>query len=266
MKKSILFSILFLFSSFSYCQKDNSAKNYKQGIKAIDSKKYEEAISFLTLSIEELPSADAFEKRAEAYYIIGDSCAFCNDLEKAADLNSFDAYKKFNEKCRYTVAHNSIPDSILERHPYVVDIEIIHNKCNSDSIINAVSKDGDENWTDPVSKIEDVPVYTLVEKMPEYIGGDYARNKFMAEEIMYPQKATENGIQGTVYISFIIEKDGAVSNVKVLRGIGGGCDEESMRVVKLLNKWKPGSQNGKNVRVIFNMPIYFKLQGKAVHK
>jgi TonB family protein len=266
MKKSILFSALFLFSVFAYCQKDNSAKNYKQGVKAFDSKKYEEAISFLTLSINELPNANAYEKRAEAYYIIGDSCAFCNDLEHADDLNSYDAYKKFNEKCRYTVAHNPIPDSILERHPHVVDIEIVHNKCNSDSIINAVSKDEDENWTDPVSNIEDVPVYTLVEKMPEYIGGDYARNKFMAEEITYPQQATENGVQGTVYISFIIEKDGAVSNVKILRGIGGGCDEEAVRVVKLLNKWKPGSQNGKNVRVIFNMPIYFKLQGKATRR
>lgn len=261
MKKSILFSVLFLFSVFSYCQKNNSAKNYKHGVKAFDSKKYEEAISFLTLSIKELPTANAYEKRAEAFNNIGDSCAFCNDLYKAADLNSFDAYKKFNEKCRYAVAHNPIPDSILESHPYVVDIEIIHNKCNSDSIINAVSKNGDENWTNPVSKIEDVPVYTLVDKMPEYIGGDYARNNMLAENIIYPQKATENGIQGTVYISFIIEKDGAVSNVNILRGIGGGCDEEAVRVVKLMNKWKPGFQNGKNVRVIFNMPIYFKLQG-----
>jgi TonB family protein len=261
MKKSILFSALFLVSVFSYCQKDNSAKNYKQGVKALESKKYQEAISFLTLSIDELPTAAAYTNRAEAFYFIGDSCAFCNDLNKAADLNSFDAYKKFKEKCRYNVAHNHIPDSILERHPHVVDIEIIHNKCNSDSIINAVSKDGDENWTDPISKIEDVPVYTLVEKMPEYIGGDYARNKTLAENILYPQQATEHGIQGTIYISFIIEKDGAVSNVRILKGIGGGCDEEALRVVKLMNKWQPGSQNGKNVRVLFNMPIYFKLQG-----
>ncbi len=106
-------------------------------------------------------------------------------------------------------------------------------------------------------------VYTIVEIMPEYEGGDDARNRFLAENIVYPQKALDHGIQGTVYVSFIIEADGAISNVKLLKGIGGGCDEESIRVVKLLAKWKPGMQAGKNVRVLFNMPIYYKLQGRT---
>jgi protein TonB len=105
------------------------------------------------------------------------------------------------------------------------------------------------------------PVFTIVEEMPSFPGGESERNKFLADNIVYPQQATENGIQGTVYISFVVDSKGNVTDVKILRGIGGGCDEEALRVVKLMPKWHPGKQNGKQVRVLFNMPIYFKLQG-----
>ena len=104
-------------------------------------------------------------------------------------------------------------------------------------------------------------VFTIVEEMPAFPGGEGERNKFLAENIQYPQQATENGIQGTVYVSFVVDSKGNVTDVKILRGIGGGCDEEALRVVKMMPKWHPGKQNGKNVRVLFNMPIYFKLQG-----
>ena len=105
------------------------------------------------------------------------------------------------------------------------------------------------------------PVFTIVEEMPSFPGGEGERNKFLAENIVYPQQATENGIQGTVYVSFVVDSKGNVTDVKVLRGIGGGCDEEALRVVKMMPQWHPGKQNGKLVRVLFNMPIYFKLQG-----
>ncbi len=108
---------------------------------------------------------------------------------------------------------------------------------------------------------ESKPVFTIVEEMPSYQGGELERNKFLAENIVYPQQATENGIQGTVYVSFVVDSKGNVTDVKILRGIGGGCDEEALRVVKMMPKWHPGKQNGKTVRVLFNMPIYFKLQG-----
>jgi periplasmic protein TonB len=108
---------------------------------------------------------------------------------------------------------------------------------------------------------ESKPVFTIVEEMPSFPGGETERNKFLAENIQYPQQATENGIQGTVYVSFVVDSKGNVTDVKVLRGIGGGCDEEALRVVKMMPQWRPGKQNGKTVRVLFNMPIYFKLQG-----
>lgn len=106
---------------------------------------------------------------------------------------------------------------------------------------------------------EEAQIFTVVEAMPDFPGGDAARIKYLNENIKYPQMARESGIQGRVFVTFVVEKDGAVTDVRVLRGIGGGCDEEAIRVIKNMPKWKAGKQRGKPVRVQFNMPILFKL-------
>ena len=114
-----------------------------------------------------------------------------------------------------------------------------------------------------LSALEDVPsndtVFNIVEEMPKFPGGDEAMFKFIAENVKYPEKAKDENISGRVFISFVIEKDGSVSNVKVLRGIGGGCDEEAARVISSMPKWKPGKQKGEFVRVSYQIPIMFKL-------
>jgi len=99
----------------------------------------------------------------------------------------------------------------------------------------------------------------VVEKMPEYVGGQAALAKFLQSNIVYPAEAKKLGIEGKVYLNFVIDEQGNVTNVKLLRGIGGGCDEEAIRVVKLMPKWIPGEQAGKPVKVMFNLPIAFKL-------
>ncbi len=103
------------------------------------------------------------------------------------------------------------------------------------------------------------PVFTVVENMPQYPGGEEARMNYMIKNVKYPKEATEKGIQGTVYVSFIVEKDGSISNTTILKAVGGGLDQEAMRVVSEMPNWKPGTQNGKQVRTKFTMPIYFKL-------
>lgn len=105
---------------------------------------------------------------------------------------------------------------------------------------------------------KDTTVYTIVETMPQYPGGDDAMMKYLAINISYPQTAKDKGVQGTVFVAFVVEKDGKISNVKILRGIGNGCDEEVVRVVKTMPDWKPGTQAGKPVRVQFNLPVKFK--------
>ena len=90
-------------------------------------------------------------------------------------------------------------------------------------------------------------------------GGPNEFTKWVNERLVYPEIAKENGVQGRVTLQFTVEKDGSVTNVKVLRGIGGGCDEEAIRVVKAMPKWKPGKQHGKAVRVSYLLPINFQV-------
>lgn len=100
----------------------------------------------------------------------------------------------------------------------------------------------------------------FVEQMPEFPGGTDAMMKFLSANIRYPSIATEMGITGRVILQFVVDKHGKISNVKVLRGIGGGCDEEAVRVVKLMPSWKAGRQNGKEVPVYFTLPVVFTLK------
>lgn len=110
-----------------------------------------------------------------------------------------------------------------------------------------------------VEEKEEEKVFMVVEKQPSFPGGEQARMEYLSENIEYPQLARESGIQGTVYVTFVVEKDGSITDVRVLRGIGGGCDEETIRVVKNMPKWEPGEHRGKPVRVQFNMPMRFTL-------
>ena len=102
-------------------------------------------------------------------------------------------------------------------------------------------------------------VYQMVEEMPKYPGGEQAMMKYVADNIKYPEEAKDQNIAGRVFVSFIVEKDGSIGEVKVMRGIGGGCDEEAVRVIKAMPKWTPGKVKGEPVRVSYMMPLNFKL-------
>lgn len=102
-------------------------------------------------------------------------------------------------------------------------------------------------------------VYDFAEVMPTFPGGTESLYSYFSKNIQYPKKARKNGIEGTVYVSYVVEGDGSISNVNILRGIGGGCDEEAYRVVKEMPKWNPGMQDGKPVAVEYKVPIKFTL-------
>ncbi|MBN2747592.1 MAG: energy transducer TonB [Bacteroidales bacterium] len=104
-------------------------------------------------------------------------------------------------------------------------------------------------------------IFVFVEEQAGFPGGEEARMKYLRDNTKYPQMAKESGIQGTVYLKFVVEKDGRITNIQVVRGIGGGCDEEAVRVLKSMPKWQPAKQRGRPVRVWFNMPFKFILQG-----
>ena len=102
-------------------------------------------------------------------------------------------------------------------------------------------------------------VYQIVEQMPEFPNGQEALMLYIAKQVKYPAEAKKAGAQGRVFIGFIVEPDGSLSDFKVLRGIGYGCDEEALRVVKSMPKWQPGMHRGKAVRVQYLVPVNFKL-------
>ena len=102
--------------------------------------------------------------------------------------------------------------------------------------------------------------FLSVEMMPSFAGGNSEMYKFLGKMLKYPSAAQRAGVGGRVYMSFIIEKDGSITDVQVVKSVGFGLDEEATRVVKLMPKWNPGKQNGRNVRVKFTIPVTFKLE------
>jgi protein TonB len=111
------------------------------------------------------------------------------------------------------------------------------------------------------SKSTDAPL-TIAEQMPSYKGGEQAMMKFIQQNIKYPEAERIAGISGTCYITFVVEKSGKLSSIRVLRGVEGGkgCDKEAIRVISKMPKWNPGKQNGRFVRVQFNLPIKYTLK------
>ncbi len=106
---------------------------------------------------------------------------------------------------------------------------------------------------------EEPEIFLVVEDMPEFPGGEKAMYEFLGKSINYPQVAKENGIEGKVYVQFVVDKRGKVTDYVVRRGIGGGCDEEAIKAVSKMPNWKPGKQRGKPVSVQFTIPVFFTL-------
>ncbi|MFW5773110.1 MAG: energy transducer TonB [Tangfeifania sp.] len=107
---------------------------------------------------------------------------------------------------------------------------------------------------------EESKVFFIVEDMPEFPGGDAALRQYIANAIDYPVIAQENGIQGKVYVTFVVNTDGSVTDARIARGVDPSLDKEALRVVNTLPKWKPGEQRGEPVRVSYTVPINFVLQ------
>ena len=141
-----------------------------------------------------------------------------------------------------------------------------------DKVISSKTLAGDPNGIDPglvqdkgtgvvAAAPEPNKIFTFVEQMPEFPGGESALMKYLSTHIHYPAVARENGIQGTVVVQFVVNTDGSIQDVKTVGAKkGGGLEEEAVRVVTGMPKWKPGRQNGRSVRVQYSLPVRFVLQ------
>lgn len=187
-----------------------------------------------------------------------------------------------------SVPNDTIPDDayllegdVLAPEPDTMKAEEKKTACKKDEQLEIVGGIEDENFVEPnrlndtldegdeiiegyippaIDESDEPEVYMIVEQMPEFPGGEAELLGFISRNIHYPEEAKKKGIQGRVFIGFIIEKDGSVSNVRNLRGVNSELDAEAMRVVKSMPKWKPGMQNGEAVRVSYLIPINFKLE------
>ena len=181
---------------------------------------------------------------------------FTGELRKTFTVKNFTAEGTPNPNINFTIREvEKHGDTMMySMDPFTISGDIVNqlkNKIMTD-------EDIDVEVTE-VGCVDNDTVYNIVEQMPEFPGGAEAMMKSIAGNIKYPEAAIDKNIEGRVFVSFVIEKDGSVSNVKVLRGIGGGCDEEAARVISSMPKWKPGKQKGEFVRVSYQIPIMFKL-------
>jgi protein TonB len=114
--------------------------------------------------------------------------------------------------------------------------------------------------TSATEQTSDTTVFFVVDEEPQFPGDDNARLRFLAQNISYPEKAQNEGKQGRVTVQFIVEKDGSLTNVKIVEGVSPELDAEAVRVIRSMPKWIPGKQRGVNVRVSYMLPIQFRLQ------
>jgi protein TonB len=144
-----------------------------------------------------------------------------------------------------------------------IDGAIISGQSNPGTDTDEIAAEPPTEAPTAVTKVleieEDNTAFITVEVQPSFIGGNSEMYKFLGKNLKYPTAAQRANIQGKVFLSFIVEKDGSITDIETMKGIGFGCDEEAMRVVKLMPKWIAGKQNGRNVRVKFTIPVFFRL-------
>jgi len=138
-------------------------------------------------------------------------------------------------------------------------IEIVEDEVEIENEIEIEDTESDEDEEIEIEEEDDEEFFMVVENMPEFPGGDLGLMKYIQKNVKYPAIAKEYNITGKVYVNFIVDKSGSVTNVKIVRGVDKNLDAEAVRVVKSLPKYKPGKQRGKAVRVMYTIPINFTL-------
>lgn len=179
------------------------------------------------------------------------------------------AEDEIEEQVINTVEETPPPPPEPEVPEVTTELNVIEDDAESDNeigIVNAEVTDKTENIEIVQVEVQEEEeekedeIFQVVEQDPEFPGGVEALYKFVQQNIKYPQLAKENNITGRVFVQFVVEKDGSVSNVRAARDIGGGCGAEAVRVVKSMPKWTPGKQRGKAVRAAYTLPVNFNLQ------
>ena len=146
-------------------------------------------------------------------------------------------------------------DDLSKTNPAIGTFDVKGNDEAEGEVLKAK-----EVVVDEKPKEEETNVFDVVEQMPSFPGGDAELMKFLHDHMKYPAVAEENGIQGRVICTFVVERDGSITDVKVIKSVDPSLDKEAIRVLKSMPKWIPGKQNGSAVRVKYTVPVTFRLQ------
>lgn len=216
------------------------------------------------------------EKRKSIFFQIG-LVVILTAVFAAFEWRSYYTIKKFEPKVDIAFEPVEYPPIIIEKVK-LPEPKSPKNVNTKSTEIRIVTVDPDpivtdpEPTTDPEPKnpiiinlepeiIEDPNTpFIIVESMPEFPGGEKEMLNYLSKTIKYPQIAKEARVEGKVYLNFVVQKDGSISDIKVAKGIGFGCDEAVIKAVAAMPKWKAGKQRGKPVAVYFNLPFEFKLR------
>lgn len=231
------------------------------------------------MEIKKAPEIDP-EKERSTYYLIGYTFVLAllfvgfewsyEDIEKPEF--SYPKDIQFEEEIIHTFMNEPPPPPLpVETQPILPEPEltIVDNREKVPEA-QIVSVEDDQNIDQPFINIAPPPpveeetseeeIFTTVEELPEFPGGSSALMAFLNKEILYPTIAIERYIQGRVLCSFIVNRDGSIDQIEILRSVDPSLDNEAIRVLKKMPKWKPGKQNGRPVRARFTMPVSFHLR------
>lgn len=184
------------------------------------------------------------------------------------EVSGREATAEVEEQVIQTFQEETPPPPEPEAPQVATDVTVVENDAKIENELGIVdmSQNKAENVevshveVQPEEEVKEEQIFVVVEEQPEYPGGAGAMYKYLMSNIQYPAAAREANIEGKVYVQFVVEKDGSISNVVVKRDIGGGCGVEALRVVRSMPKWKPGKQRGKTVRAQFTLPVNFSLK------
>jgi len=263
-------------TAFSQSVIDSAAKS-STGIELFNSAagylsagQYKMADSLFTLALEAgAKNMDTYFDRALARQKLGNSCGSCVDMLCAAALGDREANSLFWKNCRN-------PELTCEKNVRVVIEDTVATITDFDPVSNTkrmhlirkIKGLSHSYLIHADGKVDTIPlndsIYDLIslQEPPEFPGGDAEMFSFLQGYIYYPNYEKEHNIQGKVFTTFVVDRDGSVTDVALYKGVkdGEGLTAEALRVVKLMPKWKPGKKDGKNVKVRFILPITFKVQ------
>lgn len=272
MKFLVIFTILF-FLIYNNCNSQNTENHskaeelYNQGIRAFNKREYLSADSLFTNSIKFEESPANYFALAYVKIRMKDSCAFCDNLKKADLFGNEEAHNLYKEQC-FSIDSIACSDSNLLKYYNYTKITTYKHPLKKHQIFykkeGKVFKDyklcSENDTIIPNPTKDDIIKFPLSEMLkPTFPGGESAMLQWVANRVNYPDYAKDNNIQGKVFIQFIINKEGIIEDVTILRGVHSVLNDEAIRVVKTFPKWKPGEVCGKNVKVSFQIPINFKL-------